>query len=93
MRFFRIASAATYEQTRLQLDAAWGLPNDRGTQTCVAPVGVAPRDSAGRVLLAVKDEFVTWEPAATLLPQLLAGGEVEEISEAEYQPVDPAESP
>jgi hypothetical protein len=35
--------------------------------------------------LAVHDEFATWEPAATLLPQLLASGAVEEISEAAYR--------
>jgi hypothetical protein len=39
----------------------------------------------GRVLLSVQNEFCTWEPAATMLPQLMAGGAVEEISEAEYQ--------
>jgi hypothetical protein len=35
----------------------------------------------------VKDEFVTWEPAATLLPQLLASGAVVEIDAAAYLPV------
>lgn len=83
-RFFR-AGVATYEAIRADLDTAWGLPNDKGTATCIAPAATAPKDSQGRVLLAVNDEFSTWEPAATLLPQLLASGAVEEISEAVYR--------
>ena len=90
MRFFRTADAALYESIRLQLDAAWGHPTPDGrTVTCFDPVAVAPRDAAGRVLLAVREEFVTWEPAATLLPQLLASGAVEEIDAAAYEPVSP----
>lgn len=83
-RFFR-GSVAAYEGIRADLDAAWGLPNGKGTATCIAPAATAPKDSQGRVLLAVHDEFSTWEPASTLLPQLLANGAVEEISEAEYR--------
>lgn len=86
MRFFRTADAALYESIRSQLDAAWGHPTADGkTLTCFDPAAVAPRDSSGRLLLAVHDEFPTWEPAATLLPQLLASGAVEEISEAAYR--------
>jgi hypothetical protein len=44
-------------------------------------------DSQGRVLLAVADEWCEWEPAATILPQLLAAGAVVEIDEADYQAV------
>lgn len=83
-RFFR-GSVAVYEAIRADLDAAWGLPNDSGTATCIAPASTAHKDAQGRVLLAVHDEFATWEPAATLLPQLLASGAVEEITQAEYQ--------
>jgi hypothetical protein len=91
MRYFRTADADLYESIRLQLDAAWGHPTPDGqTVTCFDPAAVAPRDAAGRLLLAVNDEFVTWEPAATLLPQLLASGAVEEIDAAAYQPVVPA---
>jgi hypothetical protein len=94
VRFFATPSAELYEQTRLSLDAAWGLPNDKGTATCINPVAVAPRDSQGRVLLAVADEWCEWEPAATILPQLLASGAVVEIERADYQAVvNPADSP
>ena len=86
-RFFRTADAALYESIRQQLDAAWGHPRPR-TVTCIDPAAVAPRDDQGRILLAVHPSFAEYEPAATLLPQLLAGGEVEEISEAEYQPAE-----
>jgi hypothetical protein len=85
MRFFSTPSADLYDQTRLSLDAAWGLPNDRGTVTCINPVAAAPRDGQNRVLLAVADEWCEWEPAATILPQLLGSGAVVEISEADYQ--------
>lgn len=86
MRFLRTAEAALYESIRLQLDAAWGHPTlDGRTVTCFDPAAVAPRDTSGRLLLAVNEEFTTWEPAATLLPQLLASGAVEEITEAQYR--------
>jgi hypothetical protein len=86
MRFLRTADAALYESIRLQLDAAWGHPTPDGrTVTCFDPAAVAPRDTSARLLLAVNEEFTTWEPAATLLPQLLASGAVEEITEAQYR--------
>jgi hypothetical protein len=84
-RYFRTADADLYEQVRLGLDAAWG---HQPPTTCIAPATVAPRDEDGRILLAVREEFATWEPASTLLPQLLASGAVEEIDAADYQPVD-----
>jgi len=85
MTYFRTSDASLYESIRLQLDAAWGHPTPDGvTLTCIDPADVAPRDSAGRILLAVQDEFLTYEPAATILPQLLANGVVEQISEATF---------
>jgi hypothetical protein len=91
-RFFRTADADLYESIRLQLDAAWGHPTPDGqTLTCIAQAVAAPRDAEGRILLAVNEEFATWEPAASMLPQLLASGAVEEITAAEYQPVSPAD--
>lgn len=81
MRFFRSSSAVVYEQARLTLDAAWGhVP----PATCIEPAATAPRDSQGRIVLAVKDEFCTYSVAAEMLPQLLASGAVEEIDEAAY---------
>jgi hypothetical protein len=88
LRFFRTANDALYESIRLQLDAAWGHPTADGlTITCVDPAAVAPRDSQGRILLAVRPEFVAFDAVAALLPDLLASGAVEEVTAAEYQPV------
>lgn len=85
MRFFRISDTSVYESTRLGLDAAWGLPDGKGTVTCVEPAATAPRDSEGQIVLAVADEFCAFSVAVDLLPQLLASGAVEEITEADYQ--------
>ena len=84
MRYFRTSSDAVYEQARATLDAAWGLPDDKGTATCIEPAATAPRDSQGRILLAVNEEFCAFPVAVDLLPQLLAGGAVEEIGAAAY---------
>jgi hypothetical protein len=85
MRFFRAATDEVYEQARATLDAAWGLPNDKGTVTCISPIATAPRGSDGRPMVAVSDEWCEWPPADALLPQLIAGGAVAEISEADYK--------
>lgn len=81
-RFFRTADAALYEQVRLGLDAAWG---HTPPTTCIDPADVAPRDDAGRIVLAVRQEFTEFPAAAAILPDLLASGQVLEISEAEYR--------
>jgi len=83
-RFFS-ADEATYETVRATLDAAWGLPNALGTHTCIAPATSAPRDERGRVLVAVPIAFTTFTVADEMLPNLLAVGAVEEISEPEYR--------
>lgn len=83
MRFFR-ASETVYEQARAALDAAWNLPNDKGTATCIEPAATAPRDSQGRIVLAVNDEFCQYPEAATMLAELLAIGAVQEIDAATY---------
>ena len=86
MRYFRTASDAVYEQARLTLDAAFGHPNaTTKTVTCIDPAAVAMRDTQGRIILAVNNEFCEYPVARELLPQLLASGAVEEIDEATYQ--------
>lgn len=82
-RYFR-STDATYEAIRLQLDAAWGHGPGTGTVTCYEPVGTAPHDAQGRVLLAVHAEFCGYDAVAAVLPGLLASGAVEEIDEAAY---------
>lgn len=91
MKYFRTADADLYETVRLQLDAAWGNPTPDGqTLTCFDPATVAPRDSGGRILLAVDDEFCQYAAVAAVLPGLLASGAVEEIEASEYQPASAA---
>lgn len=90
MRYFRIADASLYESLRLQLDAIWGHPTADGlTVTCVTPAAVAPRDSQGRILLAVRQEFCEFAAVAEMLPQLLATGAVEEVTDSEYDAAVP----
>ena len=85
MIYFRTSEENLYESVRQQLDAAWGHPTADGrTITCFAPANEAARDSANRIMLAVGDEFVTLGPVASLLPELLASGAVEQIQESDY---------
>jgi hypothetical protein len=80
-RYFRTDSDAVYEQVRLGLDAEWQhVP----PTTCIKPAAVAFRDNAGRIVLAVRQEFAEFPAAAAMLPELLASGAVEEITRAEY---------
>ncbi len=87
MRYFRcLAGDEAYEKIRQTLDAVWGHPNaETKTVTCIDPAAVAPRDTQGRIMLATSEAFCEYGAAATMLPQLLASGAVEEITEAEYQ--------
>lgn len=83
-RFFR-SDAANYESIRQTLDKAWGLPNGAGTATCIQPAATGPKDSEGRVVLAVDAAFCGYTVAVDLLPQLLASGAVVEITEDQYR--------
>lgn len=85
LRFFRIPSEANYEAIRLELDAEWGHGPGTGTDTCVDPAEVGPRDEQGRILLAVDERFLSYEAVAARLPALLAAGVVEEVNEATYR--------
>jgi hypothetical protein len=86
MRYFRCdAGDEAYEQARLALDAAWGHPNaETKTQTCIDPAAVAPRDAAGRIVLAVNDEFCAYPAAEEMLSLMLSGGSAAEITADEY---------
>ena len=69
MKYFRFTPDA-YELYRTALDAAMGFPCD-GTTTSIEPIGTAPRDAGGKVLLAVSGEW-------------LAPVEAEEITAEQY---------
>jgi len=83
VRYFR-ASQSVYENVRLSLDAAWGLPS-QGQETCFSPASRAVQDASGQLLLAARDEFASLDAVAAVLPSLLASGAVEEIDEAAYR--------
>jgi hypothetical protein len=87
MRFFRCLDGdAAYEQARLALDAAWGLPNaETKTTTCIDPAAFAPRDEDGRIVLAVNDEFCEYPAGQQMLAYMIGGCAAEEITEAEYR--------
>lgn len=80
-RFFRINNEIIYEQIRLDLDAEWG---NFPPVTCIDPYNVAPRDDTGRIVLAVKQSFIEFPAAATLLSKFLKSGEIEEIDIQTY---------
>lgn len=84
MRYFR-SLPTVYESIRSRLDAAWGYPNaETKTQTAIPPASELPMDGQGRVYLAISDDYCGYILPSEMLPQLLASGAVEEISEAEY---------
>lgn len=82
-RYFA-AAPAVYEQVRHGLNAAWGLPNDRGTATCFLPASSAYSDDQGRALLCVRAEWCEWPAVVAVLPDLLANGTIEEIDGETY---------
>lgn len=86
MRYFR-STDSVYEQARAGLDAEWGLPNDKGTTTCIEPVATAPRDSQGRIVLAVSNEFLAYPAATQMLEYMIGIGDVTEISASDYHAV------
>jgi hypothetical protein len=49
------------------------------------PAAIAPADAAGRVVVAVHDEWCQYAAVEAVLPGLLASGDVVEISESEYR--------
>ena len=82
-RFFA-TSDEVYEGMRAAVDAAWGYPTAVGTQTCVEPASERPHDSAGRVLKAIRLDWLSWEPVSSLIAGAIAAGIVVEIDEADY---------
>jgi len=76
------ASPEVYDQWRVALDSAWGLPAN-GQQTVLPPLVDAPV-VGGKVYFAAIAAHCDYEPVATMLPAALARGEVTEVSEAQY---------
>jgi hypothetical protein len=85
VRYFREETPGVYEQIRVMLDAAWNLPDSNGTDTCMRHEADALRDDDGRIVVALKDFFLEWEPASAMMPQLLGSGAITEITADEYR--------
>lgn len=83
-RTFR-AVAAVAESVRATLDAEWGYPNTHTmTVSAFRAVNKLPTDSQGRVYLRVAGRYCDYAAVNAMLPSLIANGDVEEISDAEY---------
>jgi len=84
MRYFR-ATLAVYANICAQLDAAYGYPNaETKTERTLPLVGDLPTDSQGRVYLAVSAAYCDYILPGQMLPDLLASGAVEELTESQY---------
>ena len=90
MRYFR-STPSVYASICSQLDHAYGYPSAETKTLRTLPLASElPSDDAGRVYLAISSEYCDYVLPSQLLPQLLASGAVEEISEAEYLAVLPS---
>jgi hypothetical protein len=88
-RFFR-STDATLDEVRQTLDAAWSYPNhETKTETALPASADCPHDASGRVYLAVDDAYCEYVLPSQILPQLIAAGVVEEITEEQYRSVLP----
>jgi hypothetical protein len=89
MRYFR-SSTAVYAGICQQLDAEYGYPNEATKTERTLPLAeTLPADEAGRVYLAIQDEFCDYLLPSELLPQLMAAGLVEEVTVEQYSALMP----
>jgi len=80
-RFFTVEPTA-YEQTRLNVDAAWGFSEN---ETSIEPLATAPKDADGRVLIGIRTIHCDMEPFKSAVDGLLASGSATEITQAQYE--------
>ena len=89
MRYFR-AAPAVYASICSQLDAAYGYPNaEAKTERALPLESDLPHDGQGRVYLMISSDYCDYVLPSEMLPQLLASGAVEEITEADYMAAIP----
>jgi hypothetical protein len=93
VRHFR-AAPAVYLFICQQLDAAYAYPNTATkTERALPLASDLPTDAQGRVYLAISAEYCQYELPSQMLPQLIAGGAIEEITEADHRSVVGPPSP
>lgn len=85
-RYFRADSDDAYEQARASLDALWQLPPG---VTCITPADTAPRDTSGRIVLAVDMSACDYPGVPELLGGMIAAGAAVEITADEYEAAVP----
>lgn len=81
-RFFA-TNAATYEAVRAAVDSAWGYPTAQ-TLTCVPPAVEQWHDAEGRVVIALAEEWLSWEPVPSILRWAITENAVTEIDETMF---------
>ena len=82
-RYFSAAEEA-YQYVASQLDEAYGYPNEATrTQRALPPFADLPQ-YGGRGYLAIDAAYCEFNLPSQMLPQLLASGQVDEITERDY---------
>jgi hypothetical protein len=81
VRYF-LADPVAYEQARVALNAAWGIPRP-GTETALPVVGNLLVSGDGKVVVMVDDWMVDLPPAPDIVEQATAAGTLSEITEAD----------
>lgn len=85
MRYFRAESIEVYEAVRATLDSTYGYPNESTkTSTAICPAADSLTDAGGRVYMIASDAECEFPAIASLLPQLLSSGLVDEIRPEEF---------
>jgi hypothetical protein len=93
MRYFR-STESVYQVVCSQLDAAYGYPNATTKTLRSLPLASElPHDSQQRVYIAIDADYCNYILPSELLPQLLASGAIEEITQSQYQAMMPPCSP
>jgi hypothetical protein len=82
-RYFTTA-ANVYEAVSAQLDGAYGYPNPETRTERALPLAPELPSVDGLLYLAVDATYCDYNLPSEMLPQLLSGGLVAEITEAEY---------
>lgn len=80
-RFF-VAAPIVFESVRQMADQAWGLPRN-GQRTAIAPIEFCPVVDS-MVYLCVRADHCEYPPFDVALPEMLAAGAVQEITEEQY---------
>lgn len=90
MRYF-LADPIAYEEARLALNAAWGLPSP-GTTTALPHVTALPKQQE-RVAFSVDRWMCDMPPAPEMIAGAIASGDLAEIAEADFVAICQAANP